>query len=393
MGDTFTETVRVSWFSRIKNSVVGVLIGLLLIVGMVWLLFWNEGRTIREARSLTEGAGIVVAVDAGAVDAANESKLIHVSGPVTTDSRPADDTFGIVVDGVRLVRNVEMYQWKQNSRSETTTKVGGGEETVTTYSYVKEWSDSPENSADFKVPAGHENPSMEIRNKSFQIPSGKLGIFDLDHQVLSGIGGDRTLDLTRDQAAAIAAAYGGARRVTVADDRIFLGADPTSPAVGDYRISYTVAPLGVISVVAKQAGDGFEPYRTTIGNEILLVDDGNVPAAEMFASAQAENAMLKWILRAVGLVLMFIGFTFIMGPLGVLADVLPPVGSLVRMGTGIVAFLLTLTVGSVTIAIAWFWYRPLLSIVLIAVALVVAFGIARFGRTRSGAAAVQTSAR
>lgn len=393
MGDTFVETVSVSWFSRIKNSVVGVLIGLLLILGTVWLLFWNEGRTIREARSLSEGAGIVVAVDADAVDAANDGKLVHVSGPVTTDSRPADDAFGIMVDGVRLVRNVEMYQWKQSSRSETTTKVGGGEETVTTYSYAKEWSDSPEDSSRFKVPAGHENPSMEIRNKSFQVASGKLGAFDLDHRVLSGIGGDRTLDLTREQAAAITTAYGGAKRVTVADDRIYLGADPTSPTVGDYRISYTVAPLGVVSVVAKQAGDGFEPYRTRIGNEILLVDDGDVPAAEMFASAQADNAMLKWILRAVGLVVMFIGFALIMGPLGVLADVLPPVGSLARMGTGIVAFLLTVTVGSATIAIAWFWYRPLLSIVLIGVAAVIAFGIARFGRGRSGPAVAQPSAR
>ncbi|MGO4833645.1 TMEM43 family protein, partial [Rhizobiaceae sp. 2RAB30] len=365
MGDTFTETVRVSWFSRIKNSVVGVLIGLLLILGMVWLLFWNEGRTIREARSLTEGAGIVVSADAGAVDAANQGRLVHVTGPVITNSRPADDTFGIVVDGVRLVRNVEMYQWKQSSSSETTTKVGGGEETVSTYSYAKEWSDSPEDSSRFKVPAGHENPSMEIRNKTFQVSSGTLGAFDLDRQVLNGIGGDRTLDMTRDQAAAIKAAYGGAKRVTVADDRIYLGADPTSPAIGDYRISYTVAPLGVISVVAKQAGDGFEPYRTTVGNEILLVGDGDVPAAEMFASAQADNALLKWILRAVGLVVMFIGFTLIMGPLGVLADVLPPVGSLVRMGTGLVAFVLTVIIGSATIAIAWFWYRPLLSIVLI----------------------------
>lgn len=393
MGDTFTETVRVSWFSRVKNSVVGALVGLLLIVCMVWLLFWNEGRTIREARSLSEGAGIVVSVGAESVDPANDGKLIHVSGTVATTSRPSDSTFGIAADGVRLVRNVEMYQWKESSKSETTTKVGGGEETVTTYSYAKEWSEGPQDSSDFKVPAGHENPPMEIRSQTFQVPDGKLGAFGLGEQVLSGIGGEKPLTLKQDQAAAIEAAYGGNKGVSVAENRIYLGFSSTSPAIGDYRISYEVAPLGVISVIGQQADGGFEPYRTTVGNEILRVDDGAVSAERMFAEAQAENALLKWILRAVGLVVMLIGFGLIMGPLGVLADVLPPVGSLVRMGTGIVAFFLTVIVGSLTMAIAWFWYRPLLAIVLLAAGAAIAAGVLYLGRGRAKPVAPVPAAR
>jgi len=383
MSNTFTETTRVSWFSRVKNSVIGVLIGLLLIVGMVIGLFWNEGRAVQTARSLTEGAGAVVSVGADAIDAANDGKLVHVTGTVTTTSRPSDPTFGITVDGVRLVRKVEMYQWKESSKSETTTKVGGGEETVTTYSYSREWSDDPQDSSDFKQPGGHENPPMEIRSQTFQVPDGKLGTFDLSERVLSGIGGEKNLALSPDQATAIDAAYSGNKRVTVAENRIYLGFNSTSPTIGDYRISYDVAPLGVISVVGQQANGGFEPYQTVAGDQLLMVDDGAVPADQMFAAAQSENTVITWILRAVGLLLLFIGFTLVMGPLGVLADVLPPVGSLVRMGTGIVAFILAAIVGAVTIAVAWFWYRPVLAIIIIAVGVAIAAGALYLGRGRA----------
>src|SRR5262245_50116577 len=110
MSNTFTETTHTSWFTRIKNSFGGAVIGLVLMVGMVVLLFWNEGRAVQTAKSLAEGAGAVVSVGVDGVDQANEGKLVHVTGPVTTDSTPSDDDFGVSAAGVRLVRKVEMYQ-------------------------------------------------------------------------------------------------------------------------------------------------------------------------------------------------------------------------------------------------------------------------------------------
>jgi hypothetical protein len=385
MGDTFTETTRVSWFTRIKNSVIGVLIGLVVVALMVFMLFWNEGRAVQTARSLTEGAGAVVTVSPDKVDAANDGKLIHVTGPVSTTSRPSDPTFGITVDGVRLVRTVEMYQWKESSKSETTTKVGGGQETVTTYSYSKEWSESAIESSGFKVPEGHANPSMEIRSERFQVPDAKLGAFTLNERVISGLGGEKTLPLTAAMTETIDAAYSGNKRVSVAENRVYLGFNSTNPAIGDYRISYEVAPLGVASVIGEQRGGGFEPYQTIAGDQLLMVADGAVPADKMFADAQSANAMLTWVLRVAGLVLLAIGFSMLLAPLGVVADVIPPLGSLLRMGTGIVAMLFAVLVGFVTIAIAWFWYRPVLSLIIIAVAVAIAAVLIVIGRSRAKA--------
>ncbi len=392
MSNSFTETTSVSWFGRLRNSVGGVIIGLLLIIGMVVLLFWNEGRAVTTARSLAEGAGAVVSVGADAVDATNEGKLIHVSGTVTTNSVPSDDDFAISAPGVRLVRKVEMYQWKEESHSETTKKLGGGEETITTYTYSKEWDESPIDSGAFKQPSGHQNPEMDVRSRSFQIPGGKLGAFNLDKPVLDGIGGDQPMAITPDKAAAIYAGYAGTKKVSIDNGRIYLGWNPSSPAIGDYRISYEVAPLGVISVIGQQHGSQFQAYQTIAGDRLLMVDVGNVPAAQMFKEAADANRLVTWVIRGVGLLLLAIGFGLFMNPLAVIADFIPPLGSVVRLGTGIIAFFMAVVVGTITIAIAWFYYRPLLAIGILVVGAVIAGLIVYIGRARRQAAAPQPTA-
>jgi hypothetical protein len=385
MSNTFTETTHTSWFTRIKNSFGGAVIGLVLIVGMVVLLFWNEGRAVQTARSLAEGAGAVVSVDADSVEPANEGKLVHVTGPVTTSSTPSDDDFGIAAQGVRLVRKVEMYQWKQDSKSETKKELGGGETTVTTYTYSKEWDDSYNPSNEFKQPGGHENPSMEISGRNFQIPEGKLGDFTLDDGVINQIGGDKPYPLKADQLDAIQAAYAGGKKLSVVDGGIYLGWNPSSPVVGDYRIRYELAPLGTISVIGQQRGQLFQSYQTEAGDALLMVEDGNVPADQMFKHAEQANTILTWILRAVGLLVLAIGFALFMSPIAILADVIPFLGSLVRFGTGIIAFFLAVVVGTITIAIAWFYYRPLLGIGILVVGALVAAGIVYLGRSRQQA--------
>jgi hypothetical protein len=385
MSDSFREVTSTSWFGRIGRSIGGVFIGLILIVLMVIGLFWNEGRAVQTARSLAEGAGAVVSVSADSVDAANEGKLVHVTGGVTTGAGLSDPDFGIAAQGVRLSRHVEMYQWKEDSKSETTKKLGGGEETVTTYTYSRAWDDSAIDSSDFKHPDGHQNPPMEIQSSTDQMPDGKLGAFDLDKPVIDLIGGDKALPLKPDQTQAIDDAYRGTKRVSVVDGRIYLGLNPTSPVLGDYRISYELAPLGIISVIGKQAGSRFDPYRTQAGDALLMVDTGDVPADKMFAEAVTANTIITWLLRGVGLLLLAIGFGLLLSPLGVVLDVIPFLGSMARAGTGIIAFFLAILVGTVTIAIAWFWYRPLLALGIIVVGVVIAALVAKLGRARAAA--------
>lgn len=91
-------------------------------------------------------------------------------------------------------------------------------------------------------------------------------------------------------------------------------------------------------------------------------------AEAMFQKAQTDNKILTWILRAVGFFLMMIGLNMIFKLFSVLADVLPFLGNIVEAGTGFIAFLLAAVLSLITIAIAWIVFRPLLGIILLAVA-------------------------
>lgn len=123
-----------------------------------------------------------------------------------------------------------------------------------------------------------------------------------------------------------------------------------------------------VSLIAQQTGNTFEPYRAKAGGTIELLQTGQHSAEALIQKAEADNRIMTWILRAVGFFVMFIGLAMLLKPLSVLADVLPLLGSIVGAGTAIIAFLTAATLSTVTIAIAWVVYRPLLGIVLLLVA-------------------------
>jgi len=380
MSDHFTETTRTGWFSRLGSAFGGVIAGIVAILAGIVLLGWNEGRAVQTERALDEGAGVVVDVSADTVDPANDGALVHVSGDTTVGGPVSDTSWPVSAEALRLIRNVEMYQWRETSRSETRTRLGGGEETVTTYEYDRIWSDSRQDSSSFRQPSGHQNPEFPVEAASFSADDARLGAFRLDDRIIEQVGSGESLTFDDETQQALRDRAG--QNATVSASEIYLGRDPSSPQIGDTRISYEVVRPGDISVVAAQSGDGFSEYRADNGGTILLVSDGRVPAAEMFEGAQSANRMLLWILRGVGLFVLIAGFGLILRPLRVLADVLPPVGAVVGMGIGLVSLLLGLLVGGVVIALAWFAVRPILSIGILAVVGGAVFLLWRTGRLR-----------
>jgi len=381
--DQVTETTNTSWFSRLGQAFAGVLIGLALVPGSGALLFWNEGRAIKTARGLDEGAGVVRSVAAERVDQANEGRLVHVTATLATAGPALDAEFGVRSAGVRLVRQVEMYQWIEESTTETRTKLGGGEERVTTYKYQRGWSEKPIDSAKFKEPRGHTNPAMVYRARDALAPGVKIGAFAMSESMLAHFGEARALAATTDQADALQRKL--RRPVAVIDGVLTVGRDPAEPAVGDLRISFKEVPLQAATVVAAQAGGGFAPYRTKQGTTVSLVSAGTYSAAEMFADAQAANTTLTWILRAVGALLMFVGFSLILRPLSVLGDVIPLLGDIIRAGAGFVGLVCTLAIAPVVIAAGWLFYRPLVGIAVIVIGIAATWGVSRLARQKGAA--------
>lgn len=384
---TYTETTRTSWFTKIKNGLVGTLVGIVLVLVAIYFLFWNEGRAIQTYRALAEGAGLVVSVDSGGVDAANDGKLVHISGPVKPNGDISDPQFGIRADGALAIdREVEMYQWVEKSESRTEKNVGGSEETVTTYSYSREWSRRRINSENFKVRNGHENPDFAVSSTRTTVDTADVGAFRLDGSAVAGLGDGKLIPLTEADAERMAANIATTRPVRLNQGEIYVGTSATSPQVGDLRIRFERTDLAEASFVGRQQGDTLVPYRTSNGRDVFLSAAGRKDAAAMFEQAQTENTIITWVIRVAGLIGMFIGFQLFFGLFGVIGDVIPFIGSLLRGGTAIIALVLTLVIGPVTIAIGWFAYRPLLSLLIIGAGVAIA-ALVIFLRRRSAPAA------
>lgn len=363
--DRFTEVTRQSWLSRIGGAVMGVFVGLALFLLAFPLLFWNEGRAVTTYKTLKEGGNVVISVPAQSVDTANAGRLIHVTGLADTQSTLTDPVFEVSAKALKLKRTVEMYQWKESSSSETTKKLGGSTETVTEYSYSREWSAGLINSDNFKRSDGHRNPSsMPYRSTEQTADDIRLEAFTLSPGLVSKISSFEPLRISHETPLPEALKETG----QVYGEGFYFGQDPTNAQVGDVRVTFSMVKPITVSVIAKQVGNTFEPYVAKASGSIELLQTGTHSADAMIQAAQASNTMLTWLVRLGGFIGMMIGLTMLFKPLSVIADVVPIVGTIVGAGTGIIAFLIAAPASLITIGIAWLFYRPLLGIALIALA-------------------------
>ena len=381
-----TVTTHASYGKRLGDSLKGIFFGLLVFLAGFPLLFWNEGRNAIRANALKEAEAAMVEAEYGSLDASLDGKVVHVSGMATTDDVLADDILPVAANAISLSREVEMYQWLENAKSETKKNIGGSTDTVTTYSYDKDWVSHPVDSAGFHE-EGHANPTeMPLPDREVYASHVAFGARRLSESLIDCIGRAEPLGaaaaLTTTNADAVAAALPGYRGRLLANGFYFSASGATNPAaqptIGDVRVTFQVVRPHVVSVVAKQSGDTFVPYIARNKGKVQLLEDGERGGEEMFATAKSANKMIAWILRLVGFLLMFGGMKAVLRPLAVAGDVLPFLGKIIGLGTGFVAFLVALPCALVTIAVAWLFYRPVLGIaLLVAAAAVVVLGVRR----------------
>ncbi len=367
----YTKVTRQSWLSRIGGAIKGVFFGIILVVVAFPLLFINEGRAVRRHKTLKEGAGMAVTISPDNVDSSYNGQLVHVTGFATTEEELSDREFGVSVNAIHLKRDVEMYQWRETSKTETRTRTGGSQERITTYTYDKGWSSTLINSDNFaeQDPSRINPKTMPYQSREWSANIVTMGAFRLPSSMVNRISNYTRLDIASD--VPVPEALAG--QATIHDAGYYFGHNPTVPEVGDLRIRFSAVHPTDVSIVAAQAGNTFETFTTPgTGGTISLLQVGVHSADAMFQAAQAANRALMWILRLVGFIMFMVGFTMIFAPMKVVADVLPIMGKVVGAGTGMIALLLSGTLSFFVISIAWVFYRPLIGIPLLILAVVFA---------------------
>ena len=388
----YTETTTTTYGQRVKKSFGGIGSGILLFIVGTILLWWNEGRAVKTTKMLNEAAGVTVEMtDIGTIDPQFDGKLVHATGMTATIDSLIDSDFGVGVTAVKFNRKVEYYQWVENSKSQTKDKIGGGQETVTTYTYEKKWVNSPVASENFHDPEyqGANRIRIAIDDLSQTAEDDILDIVGnccdrLTKSQISSISGDQPYVFSEKDSERISnelfkeeCQVDTTLTVKVQNNVISFGSNSGTPQVGDVRVTFTKVLPGEVSLMAQVSGDTFVPFTAKNGKSFSVLEMGVKSADQMYEGQHSANKIWLWILRILGIFLVIGGLKGIFGFIETLAKVVPFIANIIGAGVGLVCSLVGFAWSFIVIAIAWLAYRPVLGISLIVIAVALVIFLAR----------------
>ncbi|MBR6283664.1 MAG: TMEM43 family protein, partial [Muribaculaceae bacterium] len=427
----YTETRTVGYGTRVGNSFKQIGTGFLLFIAGTVLLWWNEGNYKKTADMLEEAQQATVEMNTIAkVDPQFEGQLVYATGEAKTNDILQDPQFPVAGNFMHLKRNVEYYQWVEHKEEQHKDKLGGGEEITTVYTYSKEWTDEPVNSGSFKE-GGHDNTVriqvedgvLDAQNVTFgayafpeffingitsyepaevltpeqlqAVLNGGTAITTMEQQrieIPDSLAGDSALLAQLEEQAAQAPQVNPEAYTQKVDpgyevngNQIYYGTS-SSPRVGDVRITFEkVAPVATVSILGKVQGNTFARYKAKNGKTFSRLEQGTVSSDEMFGHAESENDLFKWVFRLLGVLLVIGGLKGIFNFLVILLKVIPFLASIMNFGVGLICTVLGIAWSLIVIGVAWLFYRPLVGIPLLVVALGLIVWLAVRGRNKQPA--------
>lgn len=362
---------------RRNNTTAAIAFGFFLLFAAFPMLFWNEGRAVKTARALEEGAKKVISVPVDSVDTTNDAALVHLSGQVVTNEILSDEALGISVNAIKLRRTVEMFQWKENSGREGSSN-----------SYEKIWSEDLIDSNTFES-QGYDNPSsMPLESKTWSAEEVSLGAFWLSSNLINKLSTFETVRVADAELSNLSNTLGLASAELDGAHLFLPFAEGTlrDPEVGDLRVKLEQVLALPVSVVAQQEATTLTAFKTRSGRNLEMLRSGSLSASEMFDAAVSENNTLTWGLRFLGFIFMGFGIRFLFRPLLALTNFIPGLANLVRLGVTAVSFVLAFAFSLLTASVAWFTYRPLIAIPLITLAVIAFVGAGRFVKSKAATA-------
>lgn len=345
--------------STVKKSTKsgGFLGGIVLLVIGVLILWNNEGRTVQTQSAINEAMKNYTDVASTTIDSKYEGKLIATTGKLDlSESNPVQDAkFGIKVTGAKLERVVEMYEWVEDCTTD--------EDNNQNCTYNKEWTTDLIDSSSF-AKSGYTNPtSFKYQGEAFYASNVKVGAFVLPQRLLESLSYDKELNNEK-----ITEQYKNTvEGFKVVDGYITNTENLQDAKIGDLRVSYRYASDGEVSMLGVQKGNTLTAFTGKKGKSIFTIKRGSYTGKEILNSMTKANNTMKWLLRLLGFILVMGGIGSLFAPLQFLASKVPILGGIVNFSTSLISIVLGLAISLVVIAIAWFRFRPILSIILIVI--------------------------
>ena len=391
----YTETTYTGYGTRVKNSFKAIGTGFMLFLAGTALLWWNEGRAVKTNDMLNEAeAATVVMENPNKLDNSLEGELVCATALATTEDSLVDQQFGFGVKAIAIKRTVRYYQVQEHAKQEKKDKIGGGEETVTTYTYNRVWTTTPINSEGFHDP-GYRKINFvltTVPQEDVWAQNVTFGAYTLPESLIRSISSteplkpviaENRLESMNEDARHVAlrnystSKLGNVSKshhaetgqfIHVTDNELYIGMTPSSPAVGDVKVTFEKVVPAKVTLIAKVNGNTFEPFKAKNGYTFQTLVMGEKDAAEIYESEHETNTIMLWAFRIIGILMVIGGLKGIFGFLETLLKVVPFIANILGWGVGIICTVVGVVWSLIVIAIAWLFYRPLLGIILLVVA-------------------------
>ena len=419
----YQEKTTTGYGTRVGNSIKGIFTGFILIIGATILLWWNEGRAVKTADMLEDAQGACVEMpNPDKKSAEFEGELVCATAMANTDEVLTDKEFGISENAISLSRKVEYFQWVEHSESKSEDKLGGKQETTTTYTYTREWVSSPVNSDEFKDPAyqGKNYTWTTVEDQDVWAENVTFGAYVLNESLIHSINSTEALELNIDEqqlqamdktiadtyarikglptsntnvaqaqpaqpVAADSTALADSVKTVIPDsisqnnkvdleyvhqmgNVLYYGRTANAPEVGDVRITFEKVVPAKVTVVSQVEGNTFKPYTASNKKKFQTLRMGKKSIDEIFEEENESNSMWTWVLRIVGILLVISGFKGLFGFLETILKVVPFLANIFAFGVGIICTIVGLVYSLIVIALAWIFYRPVLGIIILLIA-------------------------
>lgn len=339
-----------------KNIKMGnisrTIIGLLLFFIGILVLWSNERHVFKTNETISEAQSQYIDVDSSKINSDNNDKLIATKGKLNLPLMGVTDSdFKVQIQSAKLMRKVEMYQWKESCDDDD------GKEKC---KYEKTWDDELISSNNFRNKA-YQNPTeIPYSNKTFLAQDVTVGAYNLDDTLLNKLEANKKLTVYNNETTMNL----GLR----SNDEYYTNVKDNLPQIGDIRISYTYNDATNVSILAVQNKNTLTPFVSSNGYEIYEIKPGNLTGKEILQSLTDQNNAQKWVLRFIGTILIILGFTLVISPLQFIANFIPIFGTIFGWITSIASIILGLAISLIIIALSWILYRPVFAVLLLVIA-------------------------
>lgn len=340
----------------VKRNIFGaVIFGFILFAASFLLLFINEFNYVNKIKIADFAEKNAITISSDTLSPSNENKLVHVTGEAYSQQTLSDSIISIP-KAIAFFRDVEMFQWEEVKKHKDKNKIE--------YTYRKTWSRHLINSDNFESTVYKNPPEMRCENKELYADNVGFGKFYLSKSIISTI--NSITKITQLPYNNKFKTYNGF---------YFTGNNYDDPAIGDQKLFYSYIPSGIkLSIIAKQSGNRLENMDSRYGN-FVIVSGGTKSLTKMIKEYRENNSANTWILRGIGVLLMFIGLSFLIQPIVNIGGSIPVLGALSKMAAFISTVIITIALSTIIISAGWLFFRPEIALVLIVLSVMTIFSL------------------